>query len=425
MIAYHFPPLAGSSGIQRTLRFVQHLPSLGWQPLVLSADVRAYESTSDDLLADVPAGTIVRRPFALDTARHLQIKGRYLGWMARPDRWISWKFAGIRAGLRLIMQYKPEVIWSTYPIATAHVIASALHHKTGIPWIADFRDPMAQDGYPADPLTKRSYLEIEADAAQHAKFCVFTTPGAARMYQQRYPAAANRIMVLENGYDEESFASRPPSPSPSPVGTAPSPAGKPLVMLHSGIVYPSERDPTQLFIALGRLQKEGKLAPTDLRIRFRASVYDDLLQRLAVAHGATDFIELCPAIPYRDALAEMMAVDALLVMQASNCNAQIPAKIYEYLRAGKPILGLTDPEGDTAGVLRNAGLSDIARLDSADEIFLVLPALLRDLRDGTFTLPQTLAVQQASRRGRSQALVTLLQRSTVNSHPAVSDASTA
>ena len=71
MIAYHFPPLAGSSGIQRTLRFVQHLPSLGWQPLVLSADVRAYESTGDDLLADVPAGTVVRRPFMLDTVLRL------------------------------------------------------------------------------------------------------------------------------------------------------------------------------------------------------------------------------------------------------------------------------------------------------------------------------------------------------------------
>ena len=71
MIAYHFPPLAGSSGIQRTLRFVQHLPSLGWQPLVLSADPRAYEKTSDDLMADVPPSTVVRRAFALDTARHL------------------------------------------------------------------------------------------------------------------------------------------------------------------------------------------------------------------------------------------------------------------------------------------------------------------------------------------------------------------
>lgn len=409
MIAYHFPPLAGSSGIQRTLRFVQHLPSLGWQPLVLSAHPSAYENTSDDLLADVPAGTVVRRAFALDTARHLQIAGRYLGWMARPDRWISWKFDAIRQGLKLIEEFKPDVIWSTYPIATAHVIASNLHRKTGIPWVADFRDPMAQEGYPADPRTWQSYLAIEADAAAQARYCVFTTPSAARMYQQRYPAAATRMAVLENGYDEESFSSavqQPHSGSLLGAGT------RPLVMLHSGIVYPSERDPTQLFAALGRLQEAGTLGPSDLRIRFRASVHDEMLQRLALTHGAQDFIELCPAIPYREALAEMMAVDALLVMQASNCNAQIPAKIYEYLRAGKPILGLTDPEGDTAGVLRRAGVNDVAHLDSADEIAVLLPALVRDWRQGKAVLPQTLAVQQASRRGRSQALVALLEQAT-------------
>ena len=411
MIAYHFPPLAGSSGIQRTLRFVQHLPALGWQPLVLSAHPRAYERVSDDLLVDVPAGTVVRRAFALDTARHLQIAGRYLGWMARPDRWISWKFDAIREGLKLINEFKPDVIWSTYPIATAHVIASALHRKTGIPWVADFRDPMAQVDYPADLRTRQTYQRIEADAAARAHYCVFTTPGAARIYQQRYPAAASRMVVLENGYDEESFASAAPQPhaaSGAAVG------GRSLVMLHSGIVYPSERDPTQLLVALGRLLKEGTLSPTDLRIRFRASVHDDLLKKLALVHGAQDFIELCPAIPYREALAEMMTVDALLVMQASNCNAQIPAKIYEYLRAGKPILGLTDPEGDTAGVLRQAGLNDVARLDSADEIAVLLPALVRDWRQGKAVLPQMLPVQQASRRGRSQALVALLEQATAN-----------
>lgn len=413
MIAYHFPPLAGSSGIQRTLRFVQHLPSLGWQPLVLSADPRAYEKTSDDLLTDVPPGTVVRRAFALDTARHLQLKGRYLGWMARPDRWISWKFAAIRQGLKLIDEFKPDVIWSTYPIATAHVIASELHRKTGIPWVADFRDPMAQEGYPADPLIWQCYKDIEADAAEHARYCVFTTPGAARMYQQRFPSAADRMVVLENGYDEESFASAAVQPGLSPQShSAADPCERPLVMLHSGIVYPSERDPTQLFAALGHLQKAGTLSPADLRIRFRASVHDELLRSLAQTHGAQDFIELCPAVSYREALAEMLAVDALLVMQASNCNAQIPAKIYEYLRAGKPILGLTDPEGDTAGVLRGAGLNDIARLDSADEIALLLPALVHKLREGRAVLPKVLAVQQASRRGRSQALVALLNQMT-------------
>lgn len=410
MIAFHFPPLVGSSGIQRTLRFVQHLPALGWQPLVVSANPRAYEKTSRDLLADVPTGTVVRRTFALDTARHLQVAGRYIGWMARPDRWVSWKFDAVREGLKLIDEYKPEVIWSTYPIATAHLIASALHRKSGIPWVADFRDPMAQDGYPSDQLVRQSYLDIEADAAANARYCVFTTPSAARTYQERYPFAANRILVLENGYDEESFASAAITPPPPQDAAALAAGLRPLLMLHSGIVYPWERDPTQLFIALGRCKTEGRLTSADLRIRFRASVHDELLQTLAQTHGVQDFIELCPAVSYREALAEMLGVDALLVMQASNCNAQIPAKIYEYLRAGKPILGLTDPAGDTAEVLRNAGLSDMARLDSEHEIALLLPRLVRDWRKGVVSLPQALAVQQASRHGRSQALASLLER---------------
>jgi len=151
MIAYHFPPLAGSSGVQRTLRFVQHLPALGWQPLVLTASPHAYQKTSDDLLAEVPPGTVVRRAFALDTARHLAIAGRYIGWMARPDRWISWKLDAVRQGRKLIEEFKPDIIWSTYLIATAHVIAAALHKHSSTPWVADFRDPMAQVDYPPTP----------------------------------------------------------------------------------------------------------------------------------------------------------------------------------------------------------------------------------------------------------------------------------
>jgi hypothetical protein len=67
MVAYHFPPLAGSSGIQRTLRFVQHLPRYGWHPMVLTVTANAYEHVSTDLLREVPAGTVVRRGAALDT----------------------------------------------------------------------------------------------------------------------------------------------------------------------------------------------------------------------------------------------------------------------------------------------------------------------------------------------------------------------
>lgn len=405
MIAYHFPPLSGSSGIQRTLRFVQHLPSLGWQPLVLSADPRSYEQTGDDLMADIPQGTVVRRAFALDTARHLSVGGRYLGWMARPDRWVSWRFAAIAKGLSMIKQFKPDVIWSTYPIATAHLIGAALQRRSGLPWIADFRDPMAQDGYPADRKAWQSYKRIEGEAIRLARFCVFTTPGAARTYRIRYPAASDRIKVVENGFDEESFLlaeSRNESSEPLLPGG--------VLLLHSGIVYPEERDPRPLFVALRRLVDSGRLRPGAMRIRFRAAMHEELLNALAAENGVEEFIELSPPIAYREALAEMLRADALLVLQSNDCNDQIPAKLYEYLRAGRPILGLTDPEGDTAGALRAAGLDTIARLESADEIEVLLPAFLASVEKGTAPLPHAVEVERASRRGRAALLAHLLER---------------
>lgn len=407
MIAYHFPPLAGSSGIQRTLRFVQQLPALGWQPLVLTAVPRAYERVSDDLLLDVPTLTPVRRAFALDAARHLSIGGRYVAATARPDRWASWQFDGVRQGLKLIKEFRPRAIWSTFPIPTAHLIAAQLQQKSGLPWVADFRDPMAQDGYPADPKLWAAFDRLERRTIEMASASIFTTPGAARIYQQRYPSRADRIGVLENGYDEESFAHAErsdPEPRPLIPGL--------LTLLHSGIVYPAERDPTQLMVALQRLKAAGLVSAADFRLRFRASVHDELLQSLARQHQVTDLIETLPPIVYAQALREMRCADALLVMQSSGCNEQIPAKVYEYLRARRPIICLSDPVGDTAGVLRDAGLPAIARLDDVDDIERTLVQFLRAVRIGQAALPDPEAVKRASRHDRSGDLAALLNRLT-------------
>lgn len=404
MVAYHFPPLGGSSGIQRTLRFAQHLPAFGWQPLVLTTHPRAYERLSPDLASQIPADCIVERAFALDTARHLSLGGRYVAAMARPDRWVSWKLGAIPAGLRMIRRYRPTAIWSTYPIATAHVIGDALAHRSGLPWIADFRDPMAQDGYPADPETWRQFKAIEQSAMRGAALNLFTTPGAARMYSERYPFAVGRIGVLENGYDEESFVAAERSVHPaSPLNPGA------VTLLHSGIVYPSERDPTQLFEALGRLKREVRLPAVPLRLRFRAAVHDQLLADLARQNDVVELIELLPPLGYQEALAEMLRADALLVMQGSGCNEQIPAKIYEYLRAGRPIIGLCDPAGDTAGVLRGAGLDgSIARLASAEAIAALLPAFVDAVQAGQAPCAAGAAVSQASRCGRAAALARML-----------------
>jgi len=401
MVAYHFPPLAGSSGIQRTLRFAKYLPEFGWEPLVLTVHPRAYERTSPDLLSELPPETVVSRAPALDTARHLSFDGRYPGFLARPDRWISWLPGATLWGMAMIRRYRPDVIWSTYPIATAHLIGAALHKHSGLPWVADFRDPMAQDGYPTDPKTWQSFKKIEENSIALASHSTFTTPSAVKTYQQRYPGNAKKISLLENGYDEESFAGCE--------------AGPPLIpgvitLLHSGIVYPSERDPTCLFHALQKLFERGVISSSTFRMRFRAAVHEDFLRDLSERHGLQEVIEILPTLPYGQALSEMLRSDGLLILQAANCNEQIPAKLYEYLRSGRPILGLTDPAGDTAWALKNAGIQDIASLDDPVAITSSLAGFLEQIAQGQSKVADPEAVEAADRRSRARLLAQILDR---------------
>ncbi|WP_338769338.1 glycosyltransferase [Massilia sp. METH4] len=409
MVAYHYPPMRGSSGIQRTLKFSQYLPQHGWQPLVLSASPRAYANSGNDQLAEIPKEAIVHRAFALDTSRHLSVRGRYVGWMALPDRWVSWCLGAIPAGLRMIRKYKPQAIWTTYPIASAKLIGLALHKLTGLPWIADLRDPMTDVDYPADPVMRRFYRWIEEKTVRNCALAVCTTPGAIVTYTKRFPdIPASRFVVIENGYDEENFANA--AAMQKPVTAV---AGRPFTLIHSGIIYPSERDPVPFFEALSELKAEGFVTSARLRVVLRATAHDDFLVPLIARYDIGDIVSLAPHIAYRDALAEMLGADGLLVLQATNCNHQIPAKLYEYLRARRPVLALTDAIGDTAAALRHAGIDTIGPLDDKEGIRAALLRFLELAEAGRAPLASDEAVAANSRRARTAELARLLHEVTV------------
>jgi len=404
LVAFHFPPLTGSSGIQRTLRFAQYLPEFGWKPTVLSIAPHAYEAWDEKTLDQVPPGCEVIRARGYDAARELSIAGRYPGFLAIPDRWANWAWLNAGLGARVCRERGIEAIWSTYPIASAHQLGAAIARRTGLPWIADFRDPMAQPGYPADPRRWRAYRRIEETAAREAARMVFVTPSALQSYRELFrDTPAERFELLANGYDESVFAS---AGTPTPETRA----GRPLVLLHSGIVYPSERDPTALMDALASLKSAGRIREGQFVIRFRAPVHADLITGLAAERGVVGFVEIAPSVPYKAAIAEMTSVDALLVMQGQNCNAQIPAKLYEYLRAGRPMLGLADPEGDTGRTMLDVGVPHVATLEDTAAIERTLPSFVEALaRDAVPTVPRS-RIERYSRRALTGALAGLLER---------------
>ena len=404
MIAYHFPPLRGSSGIQRTLSFAKYLGDYGWHPRIITAHPRAYPSTGDDQLSDLPPDVGVERAFAMDTCKHLSFKGRYLRILAIPDRWVSWWLGAVPTGMRLVRSLKPEVIWSTYPIATAHLIGLTLHRLTGLPWVADLRDPMVDEANPSSPLVRRAFQWIERKAVENCARVVCTTPGALRLYRARFPhVAPERFVLISNGYDEGNFAG-----AAAHAQAAPADRSGPVTLVHSGIIYPAERNPVAMFQALALLQQQGAISAASLQVVLRATVHDAYVDGLIKEYGVGEIVKIAPHVPYRDALAEMLSTDGLLILQGSNCNHQIPAKLYECLRARRPILALTDPQGDTAAALRSAGVDTIASLDSKHEIAQALMGFLGMLAAGTAPLATDGAIAASSRHALTGQLAALL-----------------
>ncbi|WP_449423421.1 glycosyltransferase [Rhodanobacter lindaniclasticus] len=412
MIAFHFPPAAMSSGHLRTLGFARHLPTSGWKPIVLSARALAYPRSMPVADGLIPKDCQVERAFALDVSRHLAIAGKYPGFLAQPDRWASWWPAAVASGLRLIRRHHVKAIWSTYPIMTAHCVAHTLSRLTRLPWIADFRDPVSTSVEPGNPYSFASQHRWERRVLSNAARIVLTTPGALQSYVTSYPEAhtRNRLALIDNGYDEEAFVGLP-EPARS--------VGRPLVFVHSGMLYPDGRNPVPFFEALSRLVGSGALQPEDVRVVLRASGSEPTYARDIERLGIGRFVTLEPPVSNRMALEEQASADALLLFQGPRFNRQIPAKVYEYLRIGRPILALIDNGGDTAEVLRRAGGARIVSMDDVDAIAAQLPEFIRDVRDGRIQGARAEVVAHYARSEGAATLAGMLDKITLGQrvHP--------
>lgn len=384
LVAFHFPPVKVSSGLERTLALARHLPSYGWEPLVLTASPRAYSAVSDERIGQIPDQTVVKRGMAIDASRHLAIAGRYPRWFELPDRWQTWILSAIPIGISMIHRHHPKIIWSTYPIASAHWIGYALHRLTGIPWVADFRDPMVEqntrtgDIAPSWGALRKTRLSVELRAAHCASSLSFCTAGALDICAKRYPDGhAERWRVIPNGFDETAFLAAERSRDQGQYRDGA------IVLIHSGTIYPTpDRDPSHFFRALRKVLDQRPAGARTVRVVLRASGvenhYRDTLQSLRL----TEHVLFAPALSYEAALGEMLGADGLIVFQGYTSNPAIPAKLYEYFRARRPILALVDHDGETARLMREELIGEVAPLEDECLISVALSKLLIDIETG-------------------------------------------
>ncbi len=376
MVAYHFPPEASSSGVLRTLKFGKYLPSFGWTPHILTLCESAYRVRDEQLLAQIPPTAVIHRVRGFDATRHLAIQGRYPAALTVPDRFVSWLPFGAAKGLGVIRSMGIHALYSTSPLPTAHLIAAVLRTRTGIPWIADFRDPWIEEGLYPRPGSLRNWVErrLERIVISQADRITVTTPLFREELARRYPQLPpEKIRVVFNGYDEEDFE-----------GIKATPRTDRFEILHAGLVTPDYRDPRPLLDAVASLIGGGHLPADDVRVAFLgggpyldAPAFRQVLQQ----RGLDRVVDVTGRVSYEESLVRMGQASVLLLLQASDdTRSLIPAKAFEYLRAGRPLLALTS-DGMTAELLRTTGRGIVVPPGNSESIARVLLDLYAQHRD--------------------------------------------
>ena len=408
VVSYNFPPLGGV-GIQRTLKYATYLPRWGWEPIVLTARNPGVTLRDDDTARQLPPDLQVERAFCPEPVKlrqalggmarklrrrrgpapaatpgvaparsHLPLAAR-LGpaWAAAmrlaffPDEQIGWVPFAARLGRAVCRRTPVDVVYSTYGPVSSHLAASMIARSTGLPWVADFRDPWIGNAYATPLRGLHGYLQrrIERDIVRRADRLVFATQGFLDGYADRYPWAASKMRVIANGYDRNDLPV-PESAGRGEAGAARGAKGRGKAADHAagdtagpkrfrivfgGSIYGEREleiflDGLELLVAArseirNRLEVEfiGWLSLHNQEVAARYTTPE----RLGLMLRFTGFL------PHRDAVARMATADALLQLVADGPNkaGHQGGKLLEYLGLDRQILAVV-PEGKARELLR-------------------------------------------------------------------------
>ena len=289
-------------------------------------------------------------------------------WLYRPDPQIGWYPFAVRAGRRALREGRFDAVFSSsFPI-TAHLVGRRLHRDSGLPWVAEFRDPWTDVIADGEPRKAREVAR-ERSIVVEATRVVTVSEAWAALFRGK---GARDVGVVTNGYDAADLA-----PGRPPDG---------IVVTYLGSFYSDRQDLSAVWPALRRIWD------TSPSRRFRLRFVGDLdrgLRREIAAHGLEEALEVTGFLPYREALARTADSSILLGAGARDerpiLKGLIPAKLFEYLGTGLPILYVGDPGSDAALLLaRQPGCfvvapGDAASIERALRQALDTPRLARDL----------------------------------------------
>jgi glycosyltransferase involved in cell wall biosynthesis len=427
MLTYFYPPMGGA-GVQRSLKFSRYLPGFGILPSVVCADSAEYPH-DDELLREVPSDVDVTRiPHTTLLARIMSLRRRWPSpsasresanrgpaeaapppraspWRDRlisataaiqfPDDKTAWSSQAQRASMRALPNSPVDIVYSSSPPVSVHRAAMRIARHAGVPWVADYRDLWTGNPAYAAPSWRRPIdHRWERRLLASADGIVTVTEAFA---SELSALAGSRVptIVIPNGYDEADFAGLVPVTLDPGV----------FRIVHTGTFY-GQRSPEPLLLGVQRvLQRDAELRAR-LRVRLVGSIgsrFDPLLDWFSRQFPGV--LERTGYVNHSRALAEMLGASALLLVVDYQDEVSLPGKVFEYLRAGRPILLIGPPKGESAKLIRECKAGEV--VDAGDH-HQIAATIGHWIARGTGPTPDPARVGQFERRVLSRELAHFL-----------------
>jgi glycosyltransferase involved in cell wall biosynthesis len=378
LISLYFPP-AGGGGVQRPLKLATHLPELGIETHVLAPDDPRWVHRDD---APLPPQAIVHRArylgpsgrklaedlHGLTGLRRELVRARALGRrLLVPDEHVSWNLTANRAAIRLIKREGIDVVVTTSPPASVHLIGAIAKRATGVAWVADLRDSLV--GHPHRRTESRLVRAKEWTVEHVARLVARRADGIVAVSEAiadeaRALQPKGRVVTIANGSDFDDFE-----------GLEYTPAER-FRITHTGSFF-GKRDPRPFLTALAE-------SGLDVEARFVGD-FRSADRAWADGLGLGDRLRVLPYAPRREALELQRDSEALLLLipeAGGRGKGVLSGKVFEYLAAERPILAVVPPDGAAADLIRETGAGVVAAPDDVEGIRTALAELEGSWRAG-------------------------------------------
>ena len=377
IITYYWPP-SGGSGVQRWLKFVKYLRNFNVEPVVYTVDNPKYAILDETLQSEIPNTVeVLKKPIKepnnilsffgkkskKTSAGFLDANPSLFGKMFQyiranyfiPDARKFWIKPSVQFLTEYLSNNKIDVVITTGPPHSLHLIGLQLKQKLAIKWIADFRDPWTDiDYFHQLPLTKktiRKHYQLEEEVVSTADFVLVV----GKTMKEKYLKFNQNIEVITNGFDDVKDESKVELDIKFSI-------------VHIGMMN-ADRNPRILWKVLSDLIKENQDFAEDLQLKFVGKLAHEVFESID-KNKLNSVIEYITYLPHKEVVIFQQSAQILLlaVNKVPSAGGIITGKLFEYLQANRPILAIAPPEGDLAEIINTTKAGRVVDFDDEETL---------------------------------------------------------